>query len=664
MSRPTLLPAFALLFFAALVGTGCAGHGEPHTRGTPAFLLEGAGLPPLVDFLDSNHDGRIEPYEGAEAFLFLADEADADGDGVLTAAELDTYFATNRAADQAELEESFRDLDVNGSGELDRSELPGELASLLDVADANGSETLSLAELRASDVFEDPTFFFEQELLGFLSEADADGDGAFALSDLPLLDRLEFAEDFAQLDVNEDNLVDEAELMALLEDELRGATFDVRGTDAIMTGVIGPTTPGRVLELVVEHPEVERIVMLDVPGSMDDDSNVRAARLVRQAGLATHVPADGEVASGGTDFFQAGVVRTCGDGARFGIHSWAGFGVEGGDLPRDDPEHRMYVDYCREMGIPEDFYWYTLEVASADDIYWMTAEELERFGMLTEAAREPDEVPLLGGCVLTMPRGSVPADVGAVGGVEASRALAPFTKELVACGITLVAEQAVPDSFLVDVGAVIADMFRLDADVDITLRAGVLKRLHAYRALLPVVRSEASLDALVQTDPSGFERLRKGNSLCDIIMSEVPEGQVMEVVEHVLHTVTDVGLHTQFPTEWGLSRESQLWLAMQRAIARGDYVIDSYDELRAQADPGESDRVLLQEFASWFLTTAWDLQEPYGPDEEEWTLRTRAELKAVEPEFFEVFERTAGRVLRAPRPEVLARIGVTRAEEG
>ncbi|MEM9132166.1 MAG: hypothetical protein AAF962_05755 [Actinomycetota bacterium] len=162
------------------------------------------------------------------------------------------------------------------------------------------------------------------------------------------------------------------------------AAFAVEGSEAFMSGVIASSTPAAVRELIAEHPEVTTIVMVDVPGSADDVANLEAARLVREAGLDTHVPADGEIASGGVDFYLAGVERTFADGAVFGVHSWATVdGTEGIDVPRDDPQHRLYLDYYAEVGISDDFYWFTLEAAPAAGIHDMTADELARYGFAT-----------------------------------------------------------------------------------------------------------------------------------------------------------------------------------------------------------------------------------------------------------------------------------------
>ncbi|MBX2796707.1 MAG: hypothetical protein KTR31_03525 [Myxococcales bacterium] len=163
------------------------------------------------------------------------------------------------------------------------------------------------------------------------------------------------------------------------------ATFTVDGEVATMSGVIGSGTPDRVADLVAMYPEVRQITLQDVPGSRDDVANLEASRAVRAAGLATHVPADGVIASGGVDFFCAGNPRSAEAGALLGVHSWAtGGGIEGGDLPRDDPQHALYLDYYEEMGIHEDFYWFTLEAAPAAGIHWMTEDEIETYGLTTD----------------------------------------------------------------------------------------------------------------------------------------------------------------------------------------------------------------------------------------------------------------------------------------
>jgi hypothetical protein len=169
------------------------------------------------------------------------------------------------------------------------------------------------------------------------------------------------------------------------------ATFEIEGETAFMYGVIDHTTPGVVQALVDEHPEVTRIVMVDVPGSDDDPANLEASRLVREHGLVTVVPSNGVIASGGVDFFTAGkyrVVEPCG---KLGVHSWDEDGPDGGiilgnEVSRDHEIHTMFLDFYREMEIPEDFYWFTLEAAPPQRIHWMSNEEIVIYGLVTETA--------------------------------------------------------------------------------------------------------------------------------------------------------------------------------------------------------------------------------------------------------------------------------------
>lgn len=331
----------------------------------------------LFELLDTDSDGAVSRFEGLDGWLSLVDGADADGDGSLGAAELEDFLAEEISGRQAELEEVFADFDGDGDGQLRQRELPGDLAPLLPRLDQDASGALSPRELERI-LWSGTALVVEMELAALLEEFDERGAGSITLRGLP-----EDAASFLRpMDVDGDGLVTEDEARAWAEAEVSGARFEVEGTRAHMNGTIGPTTPGRVLELLLLHPEVDTIVLHDVPGSLDDEANLRAATWIHRHGIATHLTADSEIASGGTDFFLAGVRRTADGGARIGVHSWAGPGESGADLPRDHDEHERYLEFYRAVDIDEAFYWYTLEAAPPQDIHWMTSEELERFDVL------------------------------------------------------------------------------------------------------------------------------------------------------------------------------------------------------------------------------------------------------------------------------------------
>ena len=84
----------------------------------------------------------------------------------------------------------------------------------------------------------------------------------------------------------------------------------------------------------------------------------------------------------------------------------------------------------------------------------------------------------------------------------------------------------------------------------------------------------------------------------------------MEVVEHILHHVTDVGLHYTFPEQWGLRKGSVLCDVMDEAISKQLYSVEMYeDESRPKGkllDDQDLLRVELQELAYWIITAYWD----------------------------------------------------------
>lgn len=150
-----------------------------------------------------------------------------------------------------------------------------------------------------------------------------------------------------------------------------------------MKGVIYSNTLSDIRRALHENPQVTTLVMEHVPGSIDDDINLLASREIRKRNINTYVPKNGMVASGGTDMFLAGVNRAAHPTAKIGVHSWGGFGEAATALPKDHSEHQKYLEYYREMNIPEAFYWYTLKAASADAMHWMTAEERINYSIVS-----------------------------------------------------------------------------------------------------------------------------------------------------------------------------------------------------------------------------------------------------------------------------------------
>ena len=174
--------------------------------------------------------------------------------------------------------------------------------------------------------------------------------------------------------------------LASCSDYYTPVSFVADGDRIIATGTIDGTTLTAFRDVTADHPQARTLVLQYIEGSVDDDANVVFSREVRNAGFDTVVPSNGLVASGGTDLFLAGIHRTFQPGACVGVHSWAGSGLIPTELPVEDPEHDRYLDYFRDIGVSEEFYWFTLEAAPADSMHWMSASEANSFDMTTRSA--------------------------------------------------------------------------------------------------------------------------------------------------------------------------------------------------------------------------------------------------------------------------------------
>ncbi|MGI8943666.1 MAG: hypothetical protein ACR2FJ_05430 [Qipengyuania sp.] len=128
-----------------------------------------------------------------------------------------------------------------------------------------------------------------------------------------------------------------------------------RVIDETRIALVGETdarSPQWFARLLQDYPDVARLDMVECPGTLDDRANMRLGRMIRRAGLATHVPAFGSVRSGAVELFLAGVHRSIEEGAEFAVHSWRdAWGREAGDFAADARENRSYIDYYREMGM-------------------------------------------------------------------------------------------------------------------------------------------------------------------------------------------------------------------------------------------------------------------------------------------------------------------------
>ena len=159
--------------------------------------------------------------------------------------------------------------------------------------------------------------------------------------------------------------------------------WEIEGDTAYGYGFTDSRSIGSVRALARDYPEVERLVLRDMPGTQDVVSNDRLAREIRRAGLDTHLEADSFIASGAVSLFIAGVERTADCGARVGVHAWGSVGVDAQTALMDNLRGFLR-DFLSDMGVDPDFYDFTARAAPAKGLHIMTPEELEQWGLVTD----------------------------------------------------------------------------------------------------------------------------------------------------------------------------------------------------------------------------------------------------------------------------------------
>lgn len=164
------------------------------------------------------------------------------------------------------------------------------------------------------------------------------------------------------------------------------------GTRAALVDVTDSHSPAQFAAMLRDHPGIATLELVECPGTEDDLANLRLGRMIRTAGLATHVPAGGSVRSGAVELLLAGTQQRIDDGAEFAVHSWmADDGREAHQFTATAPEHAGYLAYYRDMGMADAqaraFYAMTNSVGF-DDARWLDAAEMRRW--LGQPAPEPE----------------------------------------------------------------------------------------------------------------------------------------------------------------------------------------------------------------------------------------------------------------------------------
>ena len=165
--------------------------------------------------------------------------------------------------------------------------------------------------------------------------------------------------------------------------------FEVQPDNSIiMDGDISLNTSADLAALIVDHPEAKLIIMKNSDGIHLDDVTLEAARLVRSAGMDTHLASDGVISRGGLNFFIAGVNRTMDAGGQMGVGAWRdAMGNEATSYGFGDDAHLRYLNFYAEMGYQwldgSNFYFFSIQAADSNNLFFLTDDLIEEHQLLT-----------------------------------------------------------------------------------------------------------------------------------------------------------------------------------------------------------------------------------------------------------------------------------------
>jgi len=252
-----------------------------------------------------------------------------------------------------------------------------------------------------------------------------------------------------------------------------------------------------------------------------------------------------------------------------------------------------------------------------------------------------------GGCILCEATGEVPEDLYQVSDVVATDEFPPFNKKITSMGIMLLGNDDISDQFMINVAKAIQALINPAGEkIDAELQQEMIRNMYKYKAAIPLYQGHDH--EMSDKNQAIWRETRKKISACDIIMEAVPT-QINEVVEHILHHVSDVGLHYTFPDDWGISETSRVHIAVQDAIDKGYYKVEQYGD----AGDERLNRVLIQEYAYWIIFAVMELREPFFPRDAEFAVKTGADLKEKLPMSYDLVVETIPKVLVRPSDELL-----------
>tara|TARA_B110000467_G_scaffold32337_1_gene29265 strand:+ start:741 stop:1550 length:810 start_codon:yes stop_codon:yes gene_type:complete len=234
-----------------------------------------------------------------------------------------------------------------------------------------------------------------------------------------------------------------------------------------------------------------------------------------------------------------------------------------------------------------------------------------------------------------------------------SNELGDFSSYIDVKSLRIFAKESVSESFLNNVAKTYELMFEDGSIIDESMRShyfATSKSNYVYQRVGVFAEDDPNFNP--GTPPSPYD-----DNVTDYIweINEKGEEQIGEVLEHLLHTVTNVIFYLAYPNEWDFDNTSSLLNeAMNESIEKGIYDISSYNEIKN--DNEIYNKILTQEYAYWLILAEWNYFIMAGKKmegisgNEEFTIGTSSEIASQLPLGHKLYKEYIEKILSIPDP--------------
>ncbi len=242
--------------------------------------------------------------------------------------------------------------------------------------------------------------------------------------------------------------------------------------------------------------------------------------------------------------------------------------------------------------------------------------------------------------------------------ISENRQFDPFVKFIDVENLRLFSLQEVSNDFLIKVAKTYLLMLEDNSNIDLEMRS----------KFLDVSKNHFVFQRIGLEGPDYYERKFKADfgslpqsrapnngpyrdNATDYIWeyNQGSESQLNEVVEHLLHTITNVVFAIQFK-DWNWQEpSSMIRLATKEAIDKGIFNISDYQEILNRGDTEGFNRAISTEFAYWLIAAEWGYGDFFELPNSEFRLNNQNQIAKTLPIGHKMYKCYVEKILSPPK---------------